>query len=101
MRSYFSKMEIILWMSSAFLITAAFFVFDRESYLTLAASLIGVTSLVFNAKGNPFGQFLMVLFSLLYCVFSERYIRLRQLAEDEGEANGPPTLLIFVRGYFR
>ena len=73
MRSYFSKMEIILWMSSAFLITAAFFVFDRESYLTLAASLIGVTSLIFNAKGNPFGQFLMVLFSLLYGVISFRF----------------------------
>lgn len=37
---------------------------------TLAASLIGVTSLIFNAKGNPFGQFLMVIFSLLYGIIS-------------------------------
>ena len=44
--------------------------FDRENYLTLLASLIGVTSLIFNAKGNPFGQFLMVWFSLLYGVIS-------------------------------
>lgn len=44
--------------------------FDRENYLTLSASLIGVTSLIFNAKGNPLGQLLMVLFSLLYGIIS-------------------------------
>ncbi|MEY8412999.1 nicotinamide riboside transporter PnuC [Lachnospiraceae bacterium 62-26] len=38
--------------------------------MTLAASLIGVTSLIFNAKGNPFGQFLMVIFSILYGIIS-------------------------------
>ena len=38
--------------------------------MTLLASLIGVTSLIFNAKGNPFGQVLMVLFSLLYGIIS-------------------------------
>ncbi|MBQ5761482.1 MAG: nicotinamide mononucleotide transporter [Clostridia bacterium] len=41
-----------------------------KNYLTLLASLIGVTSLIFNAKGNPVGQFLMVLFSLLYGIIS-------------------------------
>jgi nicotinamide mononucleotide transporter PnuC len=44
--------------------------FDREGYLTLAASLIGVTSLIFNAKGNPVGQILMILFSILYGIIS-------------------------------
>lgn len=38
--------------------------------MTLCASLIGVTSLIFNAKGNPFGQLLMVVFSLLYGIIS-------------------------------
>ncbi len=38
--------------------------------MTLCASMIGVTSLIFNAKGNPFGQFLMVIFSLLYGIIS-------------------------------
>ncbi len=52
------------------LIAGSFCVFDRENYLTLLASLIGVTSLIFNAKGNPFGQLLMVLFSLLYGIIS-------------------------------
>ena len=44
--------------------------FDRENYLTLFASVLGVTSLIFSAKGNPIGQVLMVLFSLLYGVIS-------------------------------
>ena len=70
MKNYFSKLEIILWSSSVLLIIGSFCMFDRENYLTLLASLIGVTSLIFNAKGNPFGQFLMVWFSLLYGVIS-------------------------------
>ena len=36
----------------------------------MAASLIGVTSLIFNAKGNPFGQLLIVAFSVLYGIIS-------------------------------
>ncbi len=67
---YFSKTEIALWCSSAVLIVMSFCIFDGENYLTLLASLIGVTSLIFNAKGNPFGQFLMVIFSLLYGIIS-------------------------------
>ena len=68
--SYFTTGELLLWCSSVLLIAVSFCVFDRENYLTLAASLIGVTSLIFNAKGNPFGQFLMVIFSLLYGIIS-------------------------------
>ena len=68
--NYFSKAEIALWCSSVALIVVSFCIFDKENYLSLIASLIGVTSLVFNAKGNPFGQFLMVVFSLLYGVIS-------------------------------
>lgn len=68
--SYFSKLEFALWGSSVALILVSFLVFDRANYLTLIASLIGVTSLIFNAKGNPLGQVLMVIFSLLYGVIS-------------------------------
>lgn len=67
---YFSRNEMILWCSSVAFIVLSFCIFDRENYLTLSASLIGVTSLIFNAKGNPFGQFLMVIFSLLYGIIS-------------------------------
>lgn len=68
--SYFSKIEITLWCSSISLILISFISFDRANYLTLISSLIGVTSLIFNAKGNPFGQVLMVIFSLLYGIIS-------------------------------
>lgn len=67
---YFSRAERLLWGLSVVFIVGAFCAFDRENYLTLAASLIGVTSLIFNAKGNPIGQVLMVLFSLLYGIIS-------------------------------
>lgn len=69
-RDYFTKGEIALWCISVTLIVVSFLVFDRGKILTLAASLIGVTSLIFNAKGNPFGQFLMVIFSILYGIIS-------------------------------
>lgn len=64
--NYFTKGELLLWSSSAAVIFISFYLFDRENYMTLAASIIRVTSLLFNAKGNPVGQFLMVVFSLLY-----------------------------------
>lgn len=70
---YFSKTEIGLWSVSTLIILCAFFVFDRVNYLTLSASLIGVTSLIFNAKGNPIGQVLMVVFSIIYGVISYSY----------------------------
>ncbi len=69
-RTYFSKTELALWLVSVLFIIISFCAFDRESYLTLAASLIGVTSLIFNAKGNPIGQALMIVFSLLYGIIS-------------------------------
>lgn len=68
--AYFSKGEWLLWGGSVCGILLAFLAFDRESWMTLAASLIGVTSLIFNAKGNPAGQALIILFSLLYGAIS-------------------------------
>jgi len=68
--SYFSKLEITLWCWSIALILVSFIAVDRANYLTLIASFIGVTSLIFNAKGNPVGQLLMVVFSLLYGIIS-------------------------------
>ncbi|MBQ7782355.1 MAG: nicotinamide mononucleotide transporter [Oscillospiraceae bacterium] len=68
--NYFTMGEAVLWAGSVLLIIAAFCIFDRESFLTLAASLVGVTSLIFCAKGNPVGQLLMIVFSLMYGVIS-------------------------------
>ncbi len=68
--NYFSGLEIVLWSSSVLLIVISFVAFDRANFMTLLASLIGVTSLIFSAKGNPFGQVLMIVFSLLYGIIS-------------------------------
>ena len=68
--SYFSITERILWTGSVSAIAVSFMLFDAESYMTLCASVIGVTSLILSAKGNPLGQLLMVLFSLLYGAIS-------------------------------
>ncbi|MCX4355624.1 MAG: nicotinamide riboside transporter PnuC [Oscillospiraceae bacterium] len=69
-KHYFTKAEMSLWCVSFLLIAAAFLMFDKGNYLTLAASLVGVTSLIFNAKGNPVGQALIVVFSVLYGIIS-------------------------------
>ncbi len=67
---YFTKGEYCLWGLSILFIVLSFVIFDRSNYMTLIASMIGATSLIFNAKGNPFGQFLMIIFSLLYAIIS-------------------------------
>lgn len=66
----FTKTEILLWSISSGLIIAAFLIFDRGSFLNLAASLVGVTSLIFCAKGRPTGMVLMIVFSILYGIIS-------------------------------
>ncbi|WP_226313722.1 nicotinamide riboside transporter PnuC [Streptococcus dysgalactiae] len=53
---------------SAILISA--FWFGEQASLALAASLIGVTSLIFSAKANPIGQGLVIIFSIIYAYLS-------------------------------
>lgn len=71
--SYFTKMELRLWAWSNALIILSFFFFKQTYFLTLGASLIGVSSLIFSAKGNPIGQVLMIIFSLFYGIISISY----------------------------
>ena len=68
--NYFTRFEIVLWTLSVLFILVSFCIFDRENYMTLIASLIGATFLIFNAKGNPVGQLLTMVFGLLYGIIS-------------------------------
>lgn len=68
--SYFSRSELLLWGFSVTTIIASYILFSSDSLLSLTASLIGVTSLIFCAKGNPFGQVLMIAFSVIYTIIS-------------------------------
>ena len=93
--TYFSKGELSLWGSSAGLILVSFFLFDRVNFMTLAASLIGTTSLIFNAKGNPIGQALMVIFSLLYGVISYTFSYFGEMITYLG-MTGPMALFALI-----
>ena len=68
--NYFSKGEILLWIFEVILITVFFCIFDRKEFLNLISSLIGITALIFCAKGNPIGQALVIVFSVLYGIIS-------------------------------
>ncbi|MEE1280659.1 MAG: nicotinamide riboside transporter PnuC [Acutalibacteraceae bacterium] len=65
-----SKFEIVLWISSLVVVSGAFIISNSSDYLTLLASLIGVTALIFVAKGYVIGQVLTVIFALFYGVIS-------------------------------
>ena len=93
--TYFSKGELTLWGSSAGLILVSFFLFDRVNFMTLAASLIGTTSLIFNAKGNPIGQALMIVFSLLYGVISYTFSYFGKMITYLG-MTGPMALFALI-----
>ena len=68
--NYFTNFEKILWSVSVILIVSAFILLENRGMLTLAASIIGITALLFNAKGNPIGPLLIIVFSILYGIIS-------------------------------
>lgn len=70
-----NRFELLLWIISVLTVTATFFVFGQTDYLTLTASLIGVTALIFVAKGYVIGQVLTIVFAVFYGIisFKQRY----------------------------
>ena len=78
-KDYFSKSEIVLWSSSVMVIIISFCVFDRINYMTLCASLIGVTSLIFNA--SPYfalayaaNDIVLIILWILASLYDIRYV---------------------------
>ncbi len=65
-----SLAEKILWAASSIGVTILFFLVPDKNPLTLIATLVGVTSLLFTAKGHVSGQFLQLLFCVLYAIVS-------------------------------
>ncbi len=62
--------EWILWIFSLATIISAFFAVGSTDYAKLATSLLGVTALIFAAKGDAFGMIIMIIFSLTYSFVS-------------------------------
>ncbi|MBQ6794988.1 MAG: nicotinamide mononucleotide transporter [Clostridia bacterium] len=65
-----TKFEMSLWFISLFVVILSFVFSKGGDYMTLAASLIGVTALIFVAKGYVIGQVLTVVFALFYGIIS-------------------------------
>lgn len=89
---YFSPFEYSLWGTSVLLILASFLIFDRSGYLSLISSLVGVTSLIFCAKGNPAGHVLMFTFSIFYSIISYHQAYYSEMITYLG-MSGPMALL--------
>lgn len=68
-----SKKEWGIWFGSLMVVTVFNLIPGDLDVLTLAAALIGVTSLIFAAKGNVWAQILMIAFSILYGIISWRF----------------------------
>lgn len=69
----FTKKEWSLWLCSLLIVVVSNLLSGDVDLLTLAAALVGVTSLIFAAKGNVWAQILMVVFSILYGIISWRF----------------------------
>lgn len=73
--STLTKFEWGLWLSSLVGVLICTLLSPEFHVLSLFASLVGVTSLIFIAKGSWQGQILMVIFATLYGIvsFEQRY----------------------------
>ncbi len=65
-----SIFERVIYIFSVTLVVLSFIISPEKSVLSLIASLIGVTALIFIAKGYVIGQVLIIIFALLYGVVS-------------------------------
>ncbi len=66
---YFSLSDYLIWIISLSLIISTFIIFKTD-VLSFIASLLGICSLIFCAKGNPIGPLLMIIFCILYGIIS-------------------------------
>lgn len=71
--SKLNKTEFAIWLLSVVTIGVSFLLVSDRDYLTLTASLIGTTALIFVAKGEVLGQILTVVFSIFYGVISFKF----------------------------
>lgn len=68
-----NKFDWCLWLFSVLVVTISFVLSKDFNVLTLIASLVGVSALIFLAKGNVLGQILTILFSILYAAVSFQF----------------------------
>lgn len=65
-----TRFELGLWLTSVIVVAGTYIGFQSGDWLSLTASLIGVTALIFVAKGHVLGQVLTIVFAVFYGVIS-------------------------------
>ena len=65
-----SRFERVLYIVSVTAVISSFLLSGAADVITLISSLIGVTALIFLAKGYVIGQILIVVFSIFYGIIS-------------------------------
>lgn len=68
--SSLTKFEWALYIISSLAVLLSAIFCKHEGILSVLASFVGVTALIFVARGDVFGQILTLLFSVLYAVIS-------------------------------
>lgn len=68
-----TKKEWVLWIFSLLAVVISNILTKDTDILTLIAVCVGITSLIFAAKGNVWSPILMILFSILYGIISWRF----------------------------
>ena len=68
-----SRSEKYRWIISFLTIILSSCLFGEIEILTLIASVIGVTALIFVGKGDAIGQLLTIIFALIYAIISYRF----------------------------
>ena len=65
-----TRFELTLWLTSLSVVSGTALIFGSVDVLSMIASLIGVTALIFVAKGHVLGQVLTIVFAVFYGVIS-------------------------------
>ena len=65
-----TKFEWLLWIASVLTVAISFLIVPERDLLTLTSSIIGVTALIFVAKGHVIGQLLCIIFAVFYGIIS-------------------------------
>lgn len=67
------KRMAFCWLVSLTVVILSNLATNDLDLLTLISALLGVTALIFAAKGNVWAQFLMIIFCILYGIISFRF----------------------------
>lgn len=67
------KRDIAIWFISVTVVIISNILSGKFDFVNLTATLLGATSLILLAKGNVWGNIIMIVFSILYGIASFRY----------------------------